>query len=73
LVLPSGGAGAGSLPESLVDLREVHSVPRIVLEQLIRNGKRIASLMSPYREHLSQHFAVTCMRVALPEPYATQP
>lgn len=62
-----------SLSESLIDLRDVHSVPRVVLEQLIGSGKRVASLMSPYREHLAQHFAVTYMRVALPEPYATQP
>ena len=62
-----------TLAESLIDLRDVHSVPRVVLEQLIGKGKRIASLTSPYREHLAQHFAVTYMRVALPEPYATQP
>jgi hypothetical protein len=62
-----------ALPEALVDLRDVHSVPRLVLEQLIVGGKRIARLVSPYREHLAQHFAVTYMRVALPEPYATQP
>jgi hypothetical protein len=62
-----------SLPESLIDLRDVHSVPRVVLEQLIKGGKRVASLVSPYREHLAQHFAVTYMRVALPDPYATQP
>jgi len=62
-----------SVPESLIDLRDVHSVPRVVLEQLIKGGKRVASLVSPYREHLAQHFAVTYMRVALPEPYATQP
>jgi hypothetical protein len=61
------------LPELLIDLREVHSVPRVVLEHLVKGGKRIASLASPYREHLAQHFAVTYMRVALPEPYATQP
>jgi predicted ATP-grasp superfamily ATP-dependent carboligase len=61
------------LPESVIDLRDVHSVPRVVLEQLVADGKRVASLMSPYREHLAQHFAVTYMRVALPEPYATQP
>ena len=61
------------LPESLIDLRDVHSVPRAVLEQLIGGGKRVASLMSLYREHLAQHFAVTYMRIALPEPYATQP
>lgn len=61
------------LPESLIDLRDLHSVPRVVLERLIGNGKRVASLVSPYREHLAQHFAVTYMRAALPEPYATQP
>ncbi len=61
------------LPESLIDLRDLHSVPRVVLEQLIAGGKRVASLASPYREHLAQHFAVTYMRVALPEPYPTQP
>ena len=62
-----------AIVESLIDLREVHSIPRVVLERLIGHGKRIATLMSPYREHLSQHFAVTYMRVALPEPYPTQP
>ncbi len=62
-----------TLPEMLVDLRDVHSVPRVLLEQLIAVGKRVATLPSPYREHLAQHFAVTYMRVALPEPYGTQP
>src|SRR5439155_11518761 len=62
-----------TLPEALVDLRDIHSVPRAVLEALIAQGKRVASLLSPYREHLAQHLAVTSMRVALPEPYATQP
>ncbi len=61
-----------ALPEALVDLRDIHSVPRAVLEALIAQGKRVATLESPYREHLAQHFAVTYMRVALPEPYATQ-
>ena len=62
-----------ALPESVIDLREIHSVPRVVLEQLVSRGKRVASLVSPYREHLAQHFAVSYMRVALPEPYPTQP
>jgi hypothetical protein len=61
------------MPESLIDLREIHSVPRAVLERLAGGGRRVASLASPYREHLAQHFAVTYMRVALPEPYPTQP
>ena len=62
-----------ALSESIVDLRDIHSVPRAVLEELIARGKRPASLLSPYREHLAQHFAVTYMRVALPEPFGTQP
>jgi hypothetical protein len=61
------------LPELLVDLRDVHWIPRLLLTELIARGKRSASLSSPYREHLAQHFAVTYMRVALPEPYGTQP
>jgi hypothetical protein len=62
-----------ALPELIIDLRDLHSVPRVVLEQLIAGGKRVASLLSPYREHLAQHLAVTYMRVALPEPYRTRP
>ncbi len=62
-----------SMPESIVDLRDVHSVPRQILHRLIAAGKRVASLPSPYREHLAQHFAVTYMRVALPEPFGTKP
>src|SRR5580704_9627524 len=30
-----------SLRESLIDLRDLHSVPRVVLEQLIKGGARI--------------------------------
>ncbi len=61
-----------ALPESIIDLRDLHSVPRVVLEQLIGEGKRVASLLPPYREHLAQHFAVSYMRVALPEPFPTR-
>lgn len=70
--LPASSSSV-ALPEAIVDLRDIHSVPRAVLEALISQGKRVATLVSPYREHLAQHFAVTYMRVALPEPYATQP
>jgi hypothetical protein len=62
-----------ALPESLVNLRDLFSVPRALLDNLVANGKRKARLLSPYREHLAQHFAVTYMRVALPEPYDTTP
>lgn len=61
------------LPESLVDLRDLHTVPRPVLERLVAAGKRVARLVTPFREHLAQHFAVTYMRIALPEPYETAP
>ena len=69
--LPASSS-SGVLLEALVDLRDMHSVPRAVLEELIAQGKRVGTLLSPYREHLAQHFAVTYMRVALPEPYTTQ-
>ena len=67
--LPAGD----SLPESLVDLRDLHTVPRSMLEELIADGKRVARLVTPFREHMAQHFATTYARIALPEPYETQP
>ena len=67
--LPTGPG----LPESLVDLRDLHTVPRELLDELIAGGKRVARLLTPYREHLAQHFATTYARIALPEPFETQP
>jgi hypothetical protein len=61
------------LPESIVDLRELHTLPRQVLERLCSDGKRICRLATPYREHLAQHFAVTYMRIGLPAAYETEP
>jgi hypothetical protein len=58
-------------PESLVDLRDLHTVPRAVLEGLRDQGKHICRLVTPYREHLGQHFSVTYSRIGLPEPYGT--
>jgi len=66
--LPAGG----NLPESLVDLRDLHTVPRAILEQLAREGKRVCRIETPYREHLAQHFSVTYSRIGLPQPYETQ-
>lgn len=60
------------LPESIIDLHDLHTVPRAVLGQLIAKGKRVCRLVPPYREHLAQHFAVTYMRIGLPEPYTTE-
>jgi hypothetical protein len=42
-------AAPTEFPESLVDLRDLHVVPRAVLEALVNRGKRLASLLSPYR------------------------
>jgi hypothetical protein len=60
------------LPESIIDLRDLHTVPRAVLERLIAEGKRVCRFMPPYRDHLAQHFAVTYMRIGLPTPYDTE-
>ena len=60
-----------TFPESLVDLRDLHTVPRALLEGLRDQGKHVCRLMTPYREHLAQHFSVTYSRIGLPEPYGT--
>ena len=60
------------LAESIVDLHDLHTVPRAILERLIANGKRVCRLAPPFREHLAQHFAVTYMRIGLPAPYDTE-
>jgi hypothetical protein len=62
-----------NLGESIVDLRELHTIERRTLEYLIGAGKRACRIRTPWREHLAQHFGTTYMRIALPEPYATQP
>jgi hypothetical protein len=61
------------LPESIIDLRDLHTIPRRLLDQLVAAGKRVCRLAVPYREHLAQQFALTYMRIALPEPYPTAP
>ena len=63
---------SGELAESLVDLRDLHTVPRKLLEQLIVDGNRVCRLVTPYREHMAQQFATTYARIALPEPYDTE-
>lgn len=61
------------LAESIVDLRELHTIERTTLEYLARSGKRLCRIRTPWREHLAQHFGTTYTRIALPEPYDTQP
>jgi hypothetical protein len=58
--------------ESIVDLRDLHTVDRAVLEHLVATNRRICRVVTPYREHLAQHFAVTYSRIGLPEPYETK-
>ncbi len=60
------------IPESIIDLRDLHTVPRALLEKLAADGHRPARLNTPYREHLAQHFAVSYMRIALPDQYDTR-
>jgi len=62
-----------AMQESIVDLRELHTVSRDVLESLITSNRRVSRLTTPYREHLAQHFAVTYMRIGLPSPYDSNP
>ncbi len=61
-------AGDGN-PESIVDLHDIHTVPRELLEEQLRLGHRNSAISTPFREHLAQHFATTYSRIALPEPY----
>lgn len=61
------------LPESVVNLHDLHTIERPILEQLVAAGNRIGRVVTPYREHLAQHFAVTYMRIGLPAPYETEP
>jgi hypothetical protein len=62
-----------NFPESIVDLRNLYTIPRAVLEALCQQGTRRCRLETPYREHLAQHFANTYARIGLPEPYETNP
>jgi len=61
-----------NLAESIVDLRELHTIERRTLEYLAGAGKRVCRIQTPWREHLAQHFGTTYTRIALPESYATQ-
>jgi hypothetical protein len=66
--LPAGTA----LAESVVDLRDLQTIPRHLLERLAQEGKRVCRIATPCREHLAQHFATTYSRIGLPLPYDTQ-
>jgi hypothetical protein len=59
------------LSEAIVDLRQLYTIPRDVLEALCVAGRRKARVQPLYREHLAKHFADTFSRIGLPEPYDT--
>jgi hypothetical protein len=67
--LPAGS----EMPESLIDLRDLHTIPRSWLERLVGEGKRLGRIATPYREHLAQHFSTTYSRIGLPDPFQTLP
>ncbi len=59
------------LPEMIVDLRQLHTVPIDMLKALVARGKRRGRLQPLYREHLNKFFGDTYSRIGLPKPYAT--
>jgi hypothetical protein len=64
--------GELGIPELIVDLRQLHTVPLPILEELCRLGKRSGRIKPLYREHLAKHFADTYSRIGLPEQYPTE-
>jgi hypothetical protein len=68
-MLDSGESGPLKIEHRVVDFRDVYTIPVVFLESLLRQrGTPRLSLLSPYREHLSQAFARFFMRVGLPSP-----
>lgn len=60
------------LSESIVDLRQLHTVRVEVLWHLAARGRRLGRLQPLYRAHLGKHFADTYSRIGLPEPYPSE-
>jgi len=58
-------AGEG-VEEGVVDLRDLHTVDLRMFGEWERMMQRRARLVTPYREYLAQHFAMTFMRIGLP-------
>ena len=59
------------LPESIVDLRQLQTLPRDLLTGLCQRGKRLARFQPLAREHLAKHVADTDSHIGLLEPYPT--
>ncbi len=64
---------SGLFEESLVSFRDLHTVPISILNNLRDRGKHVCRFVTPYREHMAQHLAVTYSRIGLPEPYESVP
>jgi len=68
-LLNAEDVGGLTIEHSVVDFHEVFTLPRQVLEALLKaRSQDRAQLLPPYREHLSQSFARFFMRVGLPIP-----
>lgn len=63
---------AVGMPELIVHLRMIHTVPLEVLLELCAAGNREVRIPPLYREHLAKHFADTYARIGLPEPYPSE-
>ena len=60
------------IEESIIDLRQIYTVPLQLLQSLSKVGRRLARIQPLYREHLAKHFADTYCRIGLPQPYETE-
>jgi hypothetical protein len=60
-----------ALEESIVDPRQLYTIPVDVIQTLCSLGSRRARIQPLYREHLARHFADSFSRIGLPEPYET--
>jgi hypothetical protein len=56
----------------VVDFKNVYSINRSTLNDIVKNLKNRIRLLPPYREHLSQAFARYFMRVGLPQDIAIE-
>ncbi|WML24110.1 hypothetical protein [Neobacillus sp. OS1-33] len=51
---------------SILDLREVYSLPFKYVKEFANQGERRRRMLSPYKEHLGQAYARFFMRIGLP-------
>jgi len=61
--LPAGQ----KIQESIVDLRDLHTLPLATLEELTRQNKRVCRLVGERRYQLLEQFSRTYSRIAIPD------